>query len=64
MPLIKLVLNNIQVDLLIARIPTNFLAMNPNFYDGVIDNPNVAIPEKELRNVNGYRTALYFGKYM
>jgi hypothetical protein len=33
-PLIKLTLYDVQIDLLISRIPVNFLRDNPNFFEG------------------------------
>jgi len=57
-PLMRLTLFGVQIDLLLARIREGFLRSNPSFFDSDTCIPS-CINEKELRSLNGYRTALY-----
>jgi poly(A) polymerase len=54
----RLTLFGVQIDLLLARIKEVFLRDNPSFFESDTSFP-ASIQEKELRSLNGYRTALY-----
>lgn len=64
-PILKLTLHSIQIDLLISRIPLQFLKENPRFFKAEVEHTphGYNLYEKELRSVNGYRTAIYLEKY-
>lgn len=60
MPLIRLTLYGVQIDLLLSIISRDFMLKNPDFFE-VDNNCEINFPSnpQELRSVNGYRTALY-----
>lgn len=57
----RLNISGVQIDLLLSRIKESFLRDNPDFFESGSVEAGVALPiqEREVRSINGYRTAVY-----
>lgn len=60
--MIKLSIYDVQIDLLASVLPIKFLKDNPTFFEGDIKIRDSFVVDKELRSINGYRTAMYLKK--
>jgi hypothetical protein len=57
----RLNISGVQIDLLLSRIKESFLRANPAFFEcgeGELKG-SLPIQEREMRSINGYRTAVY-----
>ena len=57
----RLNISGVQIDLLLSRIKESFLRENPTFFESDNIEPHISIPihDREIRSINGYRTAVY-----